>query len=460
MDMRISTVAEAVFGIEWAPPVNSTEAAWRLRGLDHDTVRNALQTKLGDATADAMRGTWDPGDAQLPADWSPPSGAVRVQVGPCGANRRVDLRFTTVDDDVGIEISMHIGHAVTGARRPRDVWGDELRDFVDAPLGDAADFVRAAWLIAQTEGVGLGAGERTAVAWVSALDGSRMPAPVPSSGVPTHLIAEADIMSPLRLSEPDLLREGVDPWATRPDENGTWPQHCLESVGSTRLVALFEALAAFEARRASWTGASATAAEWAALERALRRRDTEVLTTLLDRTHDGVFGGLIRTAQDPRNRWFRPRLKRIAFSNVTEPTGRELAALDYAEVALKALDGSDALALSERCPSFEEMIRAANAIAFDASQAAVRGATVSRAICQRHLRRHTRLDGKGRRRISAVIVEKLDEFRRNSCAVCPTRCLGRKRPMAAPAFFSAGHPIEPALASKASIAAADAACAV
>ena len=51
--------AGAVSGVEWAS---------RLRRLGHDAARKTLQTKLGDATADAMRGTWNPGDAQLPGD--------------------------------------------------------------------------------------------------------------------------------------------------------------------------------------------------------------------------------------------------------------------------------------------------------------------------------------------------------------------------------------------------------
>ena len=474
MNMRIAAADEAtgrivtkiVDDIVCEPPVNAAEAAWRLRGIDEEVVRAALRAKLGDAADDAMRGAWDPGDAQLPADWSPPAGGVRARIGPCGSDRRIEIWLTTADDEVGIEVSLHVGHAVTGARRPvhpADIYRRASRDgrrdeFVDAPLGDAADILKAAWDVSVAEGVSLGRGEQTAAAWASTLDGPRTPPPAPSTGDPTRLIVGAGIMSPWRLSEADLLWEGVEPWASEPDPSGWWAQSWLDAAGSTRLVALFAALAAFEARRASWMGET-TAGDWAALEVALKRRDVDVLTTLLDGTLEGVAGGSVCSGHDPRDRWLRGRLKRVGFASVTAPTGRDLAALDYAEVAFRALEAaSEGLALSERCPSFEELARASNAIGFEASQAAVSGIPLRLDICERHLQRNTRLDDTGRRGVGEFIVEELDEFRRFFCAGCPTPCLGRRQSATTPGFFSAGHPIEPKLASTLAFAASDSHC--
>lgn len=142
----------------------------------------------------------------------------------------------------------------------------------------------------------------------------------------------------------------------------------------------------------------------------------------------------------------RQHLKRVFFAAVSEPTGRDLARLDFTEAAFRALEEACLAIPSERRPREDHRVAAAFAIGRAFADFLLTGAQgpIDQVIdpIERALHEICHLDRGECRRAVERVLPLLGAFIESHCARCPVACLDRVDAKLPEAFFAAAHPAD------------------
>jgi hypothetical protein len=245
----------------------------------------------------------------------------------------------------------------------------------------------------------------------------------------------------------DLTSAGVD-LASSGKPKAAWLRGALEQLAKSharpRLTAMLRHMAIWhglrgEVNRAALCSAAEAEAEArfaeGALPRAMLERSLKALKSLeREAAEKGVGDPVVRG-----------RLRIEFFRSIESPKGRDLAALDFCEVAYLALDTAMSLLPGHQRPRDSEMAVAAFKLARLFAGAAF-ATTRQRSFAglpgamEEALHLATRVDrGSAGTAVRAVLRE-LGAFVSQVCSTCPVACLDKPKADVAEAFFAPTHP--------------------
>jgi hypothetical protein len=230
-----------------------------------------------------------------------------------------------------------------------------------------------------------------------------------------------------------------------------WIEKAAARLDQEPVRARLAAMTRHMARWHAWRGEARESRTCLWLEATVERefRASPLARAMLERAP-----ALINISADPcveyGNPCDRQELKRVFFSDVKRPTGRELARLDFSEVALTGLATAfDTLTMAEKRPREDERLAAAFDIgsrfadavidcsgrvgALLADEPLFRGMTLAVA-------RACGLEERDCRMVSLSVLRTFTIFVAEVCATCPVRCLALPESDARREFFEPTHP--------------------
>jgi hypothetical protein len=348
--------------------------------------------------------------------------------------------------------------AITEAERASLIEGmciGGLSDVAPIDLGGAADIVFEGLERTRAAGLPVPDDAMTAIAlFERARDPSRrVDSPVPPAAAPLTL-AEARSLLELPVygcwffDRGDLTSAGVDiagALAGRP--KAAWIQGALEQLARSdvrpRLAAMLRHMAIWhalrgEVDRAALCSAAGVEAEdrfaEGALPRAMLERSIKALKALVNEDEERGIG-------DPA---VRGRLRLDFFRSIEAPLGRDLAALDFCEVAYVALEASMSLLPGSLRPRDSDMAAAAFELGrlFAGAVLATRQRSVAGlpGAMEEALQAATRVDRAAAGTAIRGVLRALGAFVGQVCPACPVACLERPKADVTEAFFAPTHP--------------------
>ncbi len=244
----------------------------------------------------------------------------------------------------------------------------------------------------------------------------------------------------------DLKRGDV----TLPDsEHGlsSWVNETAERLDKTPIKTRIVAMAEHMARWHFWNMEPDVAALLRRIAENTRQNfpKSDIVSIMLNRSFE-IFQHQDRELThhfgDPKERQY---YKKLFFQSLTDPTGTNLAQLDYTEAAATALDNAFDLLPGELRPRDDEKDAAAFAIGKAFANDMVEGKTPKpeQTVSQmsKILAGATRLSESERHEVLMTVVPSLYAFVDEICSTCPIRCLDHPDENMSDIFFTPNHPI-------------------
>jgi hypothetical protein len=347
--------------------------------------------------------------------------------------------------------------AITDAERVSLIEGmclGGISDVAPIDLAGAAEIVFEGLDRTRAAGLPVPADATAAIAlFERARDPARLAAlSIPPAAPPTLAEARSLLDLPVYQSwffdRGDLAAAGVDmAGASSGKPKAAWLRRALERLAASearpRLAAMLRHMAAWHALRDEVDKAALCSA--AEAEALARFAEGALPRAMLERSIK-TWKALEREAAEKGlgDRAVRGRLRLDFFPAIQSPKGRDLAILDFCEVAYLALDTWLSLLPVNQRPRDRDMAAAAFALARLFAGAAF--ATVQRSFgglpqaMEEELHAATRVDrGSARTAIRGVLRE-LGAFVGQVCSGCPVACLNKPKADMTEAFFSPRHP--------------------
>ncbi|MCP4604334.1 MAG: hypothetical protein GY847_28070 [Proteobacteria bacterium] len=240
-----------------------------------------------------------------------------------------------------------------------------------------------------------------------------------------------------------------------PPSNGETPQDWAGRMCSrletasirSRLVAMSEHMARWH----YWNGESDTATLCRAIAGSVRKNvaNSALAQAMLERSAETIEHATTELTHQFGDPSTRQHFKMHFFSNLSSPTGRDLARLDLTEASASALNAAFDLLPVERRPRDEHRDCAAYALGTIFADHVViwRGAASSDQTVQEMsnaLANTCRLTESERHEVLMTVMSSLYAFVEEICAICPVDCLKRPDDDVSEIFFTPEHPLAPA----------------
>lgn len=277
------------------------------------------------------------------------------------------------------------------------------------------------------------------------------PGPLPEPDQVSAMLEASQYRMSWFLDEGDLSESDVPaiPGRAEPALN-RWMDDAARALEGSSIPARVLEIARHEARRLAWAGDAEGAATFVALGMDLERNGlarSVFFRAMLGATADYLSRETPDDAFMVGDPALRRSLRHEFFEDVRDPVGRDLAALDFTEAILLALDRLVALLPGEQRPPNDAKREASHRLARIVSAAAIEVANGRPRPEQADAMASVLVEvlGLPEDRAFDVVDATLHSvvaFLRDACGSCPVLCLRRPDARVAQEFFHELHPIE------------------